>query len=172
MPTKRKPIEDKKILYSSLEISEILEETLAQFDINKVHWLSDEDYAKAIGQFRMNIIAIFDFMKVDDKIPVRYMYGLGNFVQNAVEEIVRLTEDFGLRVRGIDKEISIKIVRRKLLDNIGKSIDLIKEEKYEILNEQEEKEEKENNNHCPECNGMLIFSEGCHHCISCGYSKC
>jgi len=49
---------------------------------------------------------------VDDKLPVRYVYGTEAFVHGAVQEIVRLAEDFGLKVRGVDKIISIDKVRR------------------------------------------------------------
>ena len=77
-----------------------------------VHWLSQDDYDKAIGQLQMHAYGIFDFLKVDDKLPVRYMYGTEAFVHGAVQEIVRLAEDFGLRVRGVDKIISIEKVRR------------------------------------------------------------
>ncbi len=116
---RRKPELEKKRYYSPDEISSLIEETLAQFDLNKVHWLTEEEYAKAKTQLRMQMTGIFDFMKVDDKLPVRYMYGLGDFVQGAIEECISLTEDFGLRVRGIDKAISIELVRIKILNGIG-----------------------------------------------------
>ena len=77
-----------------------------------IHWLSTEDYAKAVGQLRLQAAGIFDFLKVDEKIPVRYMYGCAPFVQGAVDEIARLCEDFGLRVRGLDKPLSLYLVRR------------------------------------------------------------
>jgi ribonucleoside-diphosphate reductase alpha chain len=25
---------------------------------------------------------------------------------------------------------------------------------------------------CPDCGGLLVYQEGCHHCLSCGYTKC
>lgn len=65
--------------------------------------LSDEEYVKAIGQFRLAVgaaLTCFD------------MYGLGVFIKGAQDEIVRLAEDFGLRVRGVDKPIGIEYVRR------------------------------------------------------------
>jgi hypothetical protein len=69
-----------------------------------VTWLSDSDYAKAVGQFRLQINGVFD--------PFR-QYGQDVFVPAAVEEIVELAEDFGLRVRGIDKEITLSRIRKK-----------------------------------------------------------
>ena len=78
----------------------------------RVHWLPQEEYDKVVGQLRLQIGGVFDFLKVDDKLPVRYQYGMGDFVPGAVEEIVRLAEDFGLRVRGADKPLSIELVRR------------------------------------------------------------
>ena len=111
--TRRKAAEDKKVLYNHEDISRILEEAAAQFDYEHVYWLSDEDYAKAVGQLKMQAAGIFDFMKVDERLPVRYMYGLGEGIPGATKEIVKLCEDFGLRVRGIDKEISLEIIRRK-----------------------------------------------------------
>ena len=77
-----------------------------------IHWLSQDEYDKAIGQLRLQVGAIFDFLKVDDKLPVRYMYGYEPFIRGAVNEIVKLAEDFGLRVRGVDRAISIVLVRR------------------------------------------------------------
>ena len=26
--------------------------------------------------------------------------------------------------------------------------------------------------YCPDCDGQLIFNEGCYHCNQCGYSRC
>ena len=121
--TRRKATEEKKKFLNSHDISQILEDTLAQFDFDHVHWLKDEDYAKAIGQLRMNVAGVFDFMKVDDKIPIRYMYGMSEFIQGAIEEIIKLTEDFALRARGIDKVISLEIIRRKSIENMGRRKD-------------------------------------------------
>jgi hypothetical protein len=116
---RRKSTLEKKNYYSSADLSNLIEDTLSQFDFEHVHWLEEDEYKKAIGQFRMNIAGIFDFMKVDDKLPVRYMHGMTDFIPGAIEEIVRLTEDFGLRVRGIDKAISLEIIRRKKLMGVG-----------------------------------------------------
>jgi len=75
--------------------------------------IPDEKYQKAIGQLRLQVTGIFDFMRVDEKLPARYMYGLGDYIPKAVEEIVKLAEDFGLRIRGVDKQISLEHVRRR-----------------------------------------------------------
>ena len=69
-----------------------------------IFWLPEEDYKKAIGQFRMQIAGALN--------PLR-MYGQGEYVDMAVEEIILLAEDFGLRVRGIDKPISLELMRRE-----------------------------------------------------------
>ena len=58
-----------------------------------INWLSDEDYAKAVGQFRIQLNGVFDFLKVDEKLPVRYMYGLGYAIPGAIKEIVKLTDN-------------------------------------------------------------------------------
>ena len=65
--------------------------------------LSDEEYAKAIGQLRLAVGAV---------LSVFNMYGMDVYFRGAQEEIVKLAEDFGLRVRGVDKPISIEYVRR------------------------------------------------------------
>lgn len=65
--------------------------------------LSDEDYAKAIGLFRMavgGVLSAFD------------MYGLGVFIGGAQDEIVQLAEDLGQFLRGVDKPISLDYIRR------------------------------------------------------------
>ena len=67
-------------------------------------WLDDEQYEKAVGSLRLqvaNVLSGFNF------------YGLGIMIGPAVEEIVKLSEDFGLRVRGIDKPIALEYIRRK-----------------------------------------------------------
>ncbi len=69
-----------------------------------VHWLEDADYRKAVSQLRMQFTGVFK--------PLR-LYGQGVFVDGAIEECVKLAEDFGLRVRGIDKAISLELIRRK-----------------------------------------------------------
>lgn len=66
--------------------------------------LSDEEYTKAIGQFRLAVNAM---LGVFDR------YGQGVYIPGASDEIVRLAEDFGLRVRGVDKPISLAYIRRK-----------------------------------------------------------
>ncbi len=77
------------------------------------YYLPDKEYQKAIGQLRLQVAGVFDFLKVDDKLPIRYFHGMGDFIPGAITEIVKLAEDFSLRVRGVDKPISIEHVRRK-----------------------------------------------------------
>jgi hypothetical protein len=76
--------------------------------------LGDDEYQKAISQLRMQMAGVFDFLKVEDggDIRVRYLYGLDVYIPGAIDEAVKLAEDFGLRVRGVDKPISIDYVRR------------------------------------------------------------
>lgn len=68
-----------------------------------IHWLSQEDYDKAVGQLRLQLNGVFSVFNV---------YGQGAFIPQAVEECLCLAEDFGLRVRGIDKPIALELVRR------------------------------------------------------------
>ena len=66
--------------------------------------LSDEDYAKAVGQFRLAVGAL---------LSVFHRYGLNVFIPGVQDEIVKLAEDFGQRIRGdLDKPISLEYVRR------------------------------------------------------------
>ena len=76
------------------------------------HWLPEDVYSKARTQLYMQVGGVFDFLRVDDKLPIRYQYGTGVFVEGAIKEIVKLCEDFGLRVRGLDKPVSLDYVRR------------------------------------------------------------
>ena len=71
---------------------------------SEIPWLPDDEYAKAIGQFRLQLNGVFE--------PFR-QYGQDVYVPGAIREIVKLTEDFSLRVRGVDQPIDLDIVRRK-----------------------------------------------------------
>ena len=66
--------------------------------------LPQAEYDKAIGQFRLQLNGVLE--------PFR-KYGLAEFIPGAIKEIVQLTEDFGLRVRGVDKPISLDYIRRR-----------------------------------------------------------
>ena len=65
-------------------------------------WLPDEEYTKAVGQLRMQLSGVLEPFD---------MYGQGVYIPTAVSEIVKLAEDFGLRVRGVDKPIDLGLVR-------------------------------------------------------------
>jgi len=69
-----------------------------------IHWVSEAEYEKAVGQLRLQLSGVFKpFM----------LYGLGVFIPGAVDEAVRLAEDFSLRVRGVDKPLSLEQVRQR-----------------------------------------------------------
>uniref|UniRef100_A0A6M3KUZ5 Uncharacterized protein n=1 Tax=viral metagenome TaxID=1070528 RepID=A0A6M3KUZ5_9ZZZZ len=57
--------------------------------VSDIPWLDDMEYRKAHTQMRMGAQMVFDFIKVDDKLPVRYLYGLGPHVLEGIEEICR-----------------------------------------------------------------------------------
>ena len=65
--------------------------------------LNDEDYNKAVGQFKLAVGAVLTCFN---------MYGMSAYIGGAQTEIVQLAEDFGQRVRGLDKPISIEYIRR------------------------------------------------------------
>jgi len=69
-----------------------------------IPWLPDEEYRKAVGQLRLQLNGVFE--------PFQG-YGLKEFIPGAVVECVKLAEDFALRVRGVDKPISLERVRTK-----------------------------------------------------------
>lgn len=69
------------------------------------HFIPEADYKKAIGQLRLQLTGVFS--------PFR-MYGQDIYIAGAIDEIVHLAEDFGLRIRGEkDKPISIEYIRRR-----------------------------------------------------------
>ncbi len=53
--------------------------------LDGVHWLEDNDYKKAVGQLRLQLSAVFSPFSV---------YGLDVLIPNAVDEAVKLCEDF------------------------------------------------------------------------------
>ena len=69
-----------------------------------VHYLSDEEYTKCKGQLRLQLGGVFEPFNC---------YGLNVYIPGAIEEIVKLCEDFGLRIRGVDKCISLEMIRKK-----------------------------------------------------------
>lgn len=69
-----------------------------------MNWLTDEQYRKMETLLRFQYIEV---MKPFEK------YGLNAYIPGAVEEQVKLAIDFSLVVRGQDKPISIKYIRRK-----------------------------------------------------------
>ena len=65
--------------------------------------LDEEDYTKAVGQLKLAVGAV---------LSVFNMYGMDVYIAGAQKEIVQLAEDFGQRLRGVDKPISIEYIRR------------------------------------------------------------
>ncbi len=70
-----------------------------------IYWLPDEEYEKAVGQLRLQILGVFE--------PF-HQYGQDAYIPGAVKAIVKLCEDFGLRIRGADKIISLEAVKKEL----------------------------------------------------------
>ena len=67
------------------------------------NWLDNEKYQKALTQFRLQLNGVFNPLLQGEKLDI----------YEAMAEITKLAEDFGLRVRGIDKPISLEGVRSK-----------------------------------------------------------
>lgn len=58
-------------------------------------------------------------------------------------------------------------------DAIGKTLEqYLKRKNKEIVQEKRSKADLGHNPSCPQCSAMMVFSEGCGHCPTCGYSKC
>lgn len=51
-------------------------------------------------------------------------------------------------------------------------VDYMKSKKKEMIQEKKSKAEMGSSPECPSCGAMMVFSEGCGHCQSCGYSRC
>jgi len=67
-------------------------------------WLPEEDYQKAVGQLRLQYGVLLE--------PLN-MYGQQDYIREVLPQLISLAEDFGLRIRGIDKPISIELMRRE-----------------------------------------------------------
>ena len=52
-------------------------------------YLPDDEYQKAFTQMRMGMQEVFTFMRVDENIPVQYQYGLGVYIDGAIDEACR-----------------------------------------------------------------------------------
>jgi len=72
--------------------------------MDKLNWLPEDDYQKAVGQLRLQLNGVFQ--------PFN-QYGLEVFIPGAIHEVVKLAEDFSLRVRGYDKPIDLERIRKK-----------------------------------------------------------
>lgn len=58
-----------------------------------IYWLDDESYQKAVGQLRLQINGALR--------PLR-LYGQEVYCNQAADAIIKLCEDFSLRVRGVE----------------------------------------------------------------------
>ncbi len=61
-------------------------------------WLPEDDYNKALGQLRLKIGGVLSS-------TFKY-YGMSEYVVGATNAVVKLAEDFALRVRGADQPIA------------------------------------------------------------------
>ena len=64
--------------------------------------ISEADYRKAVGTFRLRLNDVFQPFNC---------YGLGELIPGAIEEIVELAEQFGMRVRKKDVPIALRTRR-------------------------------------------------------------
>ncbi len=68
--------------------------------MSEYRWLEDDDYKKALGQARMQFGEI-----MKDNFS---MHGMDIYISGAIEEQLKICEDFGMRVRGKDHPIGLK----------------------------------------------------------------
>ena len=69
-----------------------------------IPWLDDESYSKARWQFKAH---------AREALSVFKQYGMGIYIDGAVDELFSLAEDLSLRTRGIDKPLDINYIRRR-----------------------------------------------------------
>lgn len=59
-------------------------------------WLDEDEYDHAVGSARMKVSQLLQYFNC---------YGLGDQITPITQAIIDVMEDFGMRVRGLDKEI-------------------------------------------------------------------
>ena len=73
-------------------------------EFGSIHWLSAEEYEKALGSVQTSLNDLL--------FPLR-KYGQQDYCDEALNQIMELFEDFGLRVRGLDIPISSEVIKRE-----------------------------------------------------------
>jgi len=66
--------------------------------------IPEEQYKKALGQFRLQLGGVMNCFRC---------YGMEQDVDGAIPEIVKLTEQFAMRVRGKDVPIMVRSKPRR-----------------------------------------------------------
>ncbi len=69
-----------------------------------MYWLDNEQYAKAVGQASLKIGALLNVFNC---------MGQGIYIPEVQKQIIAIMEDFGLRVRGVNKIIGESIQHRE-----------------------------------------------------------
>ena len=65
-----------------------------------IFWLDDQSFQKAKGQLRL---------QVGEILSVFNMYGMGDYVSGAIEEILEVADDYSKRLRGeVNQPIRVK----------------------------------------------------------------
>lgn len=65
-----------------------------------IYWLDEQSFAKAKGQLRL---------QVGEILSVFNMYGMGDYVPGAIEEILEVADDYSKRLRGeVNQPIRVK----------------------------------------------------------------
>jgi len=72
---------------------------------NNFYYLPEDEWNKAKWQYTSNVRKLLK--------DVFDIYGLGVFIDGTVEEIWQLTEDWSMRIRGVDKPISLDYIRQR-----------------------------------------------------------
>jgi hypothetical protein len=71
-------------------------------EYGNIHWLSDDDYAKCVGTARS---------KINIALKPLSFYGQQPLCDISCHIIMKILEDFGLQVRGIDHETDHETIK-------------------------------------------------------------